>query len=306
MPRAPPHRYGNARILTRPRPPVRTPATPLPPPPLLPRLHGTRPHLAHLRFPVPHRRRAGCAHCQGAGPGRHHWLPGGGHRHRALGPGAGQQRAGHPALCRVWRGAHALPGRAGAATQPPVGAAPPHLRHRHGPGAGLRSGALCTGRAGRPTLAREPGGRTGPGAVVHGDCAAGAGRAQPDAHQQRPGRFFDPAVPGRGRHPHPGPAARAGRRRWRRRGPHAGRDGAGGAEDRRRDRRHHPRRAPAAAPRAALDRQEQHPRNLHRRRAAAGGGHCLPDGAGGPVDGAGRLPRRCAAGRQRIPPRAGG
>ena len=57
-------------------------------------------------------------------------------------------------------------------------------------------------------------------------------------------------------------------------------------------------RAPAAAPPVALDRQEPYARDLHRRRAAAGGGHCDADGHGGAVDGAGRVSRRGAAGRQ--------
>jgi glutathione-regulated potassium-efflux system ancillary protein KefC len=39
---------------------------------------------------------------------------------------------------------------------------------------------------------------------------AGDGRAQPAAHQQRPGRLLDPAVPGRRRHPDPGAAALLG------------------------------------------------------------------------------------------------
>ena len=116
--------------------------------------HGTRTHLAHLRTDVPERRRAGSALGQGAGAGLHHWLPGGRHCHWAVGPGAGEQCARHPALCRVWRGAHALFGGAGAATEPPVGAAPPHFWHRHRPGAGLRRRAVCAGRAGR--LLRRP------------------------------------------------------------------------------------------------------------------------------------------------------
>jgi glutathione-regulated potassium-efflux system ancillary protein KefC len=49
---------------------------------------------------------------------------------------------------------------------------------------------------------------------------------------------------------------------------------------------------------------EPHAGDLHRRGAAAGGGHRRADAAGGHVDGAGRLPRRRAAGGKRIPARA--
>jgi glutathione-regulated potassium-efflux system ancillary protein KefC len=44
-----------------------------------------------------------------------------------------------------------------------------------------------------------------------------------------------------------------------------------------------------------------HARDLHRRRAAAGGGHRGADAVRWAVDGAGRLPGRRAAGRQRVP-----
>jgi hypothetical protein len=70
---------------------------------------------------------------------------------------------------------------------------------------------FAVGVAGRRALARGAGGGAGPGAVVHRHRAAGDGRAQPAAHQQRPGRLLDPAVPGRGRDPDPGLAAAAGR-----------------------------------------------------------------------------------------------
>jgi hypothetical protein len=58
-------------------------------------------------------------------------------------------------------------------------------------------------------------------------------------------------------------------------------------------------------PALALDRTQRHARDLHRRVAAAGGGHRGADAERGPVDGAGRLPGRRAAGRERVPARAG-
>ena len=77
----------------------------------------------------------------------------------------------------------------------------------------LSCAALLTGTAMAFGVALDDraGGRTGPGAVIDGDCAAVDQRAQPDAHLQRAGRLFDPAVPGRGGHPDPGAAAAAGR-----------------------------------------------------------------------------------------------
>ncbi len=88
--------------------------------------------------------------------------------------------------------------------------------------------------------------------------------------------------------------AAAGRRRLVGRGQGGGRGRADRA-----------RRPAGAAPGAALDRAQRHAGDLHRRVAAAGGGHRRADAGGGPVDGAGRLPGRRAAGRKRIPARAG-
>ena len=119
------------------------------------------------------------------------WAPslatGGGYCHWPVGPGAGEQCARHPALCRGLAWCSCSFGGAGAATQPPVGHAPPHLRHRQRAGAGLRGRAVCGRLAGQAALAHQPGGGAGAGAVVHRHCATGAGRTQPHAHQRRAG-----------------------------------------------------------------------------------------------------------------------
>jgi hypothetical protein len=69
--------------------------------------------------------------------------------------------------------------------------------------------------------------------------------------------------------------------------------------------RGHPGRPLVAAPGAALDRPQQNVGGLHGGRVAAGGGHRDADAVAGTVDGAGRFPGRRAAGRQRVPARAG-
>ena len=73
---------------------------------------------------------------------------------------------------------------------------------------------------------------------------------------------------------------------------------AGGGQGLWRDRRHHFWRPAAAAPGAALDRCQRHAGDIHRRRAAAGGGHRRADAVGRPEHGAGRVFGRCAAGRE--------
>lgn len=272
------------------------------------RVHGPRTHLAHLRIPLPRRRRTGGAHRARARARRHHRLPRGRHRHRPVGPGTGEQRAGHPAFRRVRGGADAVPGRPGVAAEPALEHAAADLRARQRTGAGLRGPAVGGGLGLRAAVARGAGRCAGAGAVVHRDRAAGARRAQPDAHGQRAEGVLDPALPGRGGHPHPRAAAAAGCRgggRGRRgAAPHGQRPGAGGREDRRRGGRDRAGRAPAAASAAALDRAQPHAGDLHGCGAAAGGRHGHADAGGGPVDGAGRLPGRRAAGRERIPPRA--
>ena len=65
----------------------------------------------------------------------------------AIGPwaGAGEQCAGHPALCRVRRGADAVSGRAGTAAQPPVEPAPAHFRPGFGAVLGCAAALFALG-----------------------------------------------------------------------------------------------------------------------------------------------------------------
>ena len=161
---------------------------------------------------------------------------------------------------------------------------------------------LAAGVAVRRGLAAGAGGRPGAVDVVHRHRPGRAERAQPDGHHLGAQRAQCVAAAGRGGHSDPGAAAaagssaaRTGRGQWL----------VGRGQGRGRDRTHRARRAPRAATGAALDRTQRHARDLHRRCTAAGGGHRSVDGIGGPVDGAGRLPGRRAAGRERIPARAG-
>ena len=167
--------------------------------------------MAGQQLYLPQRRRAGGASVQGSGPGLHHWVPGSGYSHWAVGHWPGCQRRGHPALCRIWRRADVVPGRAGAGAQTPLGPAPPHIWLGQRPGAGLHGGDLSCGLGIRGGLEDCAGGRAGPGAVQHRYLAAGDGRTQPAAHVQRAGGVLDPAVPGRGGYPDPGAAAVIGR-----------------------------------------------------------------------------------------------
>jgi hypothetical protein len=159
--------------------------------------------------------------------------------------------------------------------------------------------------AGRRALAHQPGGRAGPGAVVHRHCPAGDGRTQPAAHLQRAGGFFIllfqdvAAIPILALLPLLGTVS-----------------GSNEAA------------APASswlleaikiiaviagiilggrcccAPRCAGLPRATPPRSLPPPRCCWWW-HCRADAAGGPVDGAGRLSGRRAAGRERVPARAG-
>ena len=268
----------------------------------------SRAHLAYLRLHLSCGSRDRRPHRPRTGARGHHWLSGGGHRHRAVGAQARQQCAGHSSLRRIRRGADAVSGRTGTATQPPVEHAPPDLRAGHRADARLRGPALGRGLGAGHAMAHRSGGRTRPRAVVHRHRAAIYRRAQSDAHRQRPESVLDSAVPGRGGDPDSGAAAAARRRCRRDRRPHRSAprpdaDGVGSRQDHRRGRRHHHRRPPAAAPAAALDRQEQDARDLHRHFAVPRGQHRHADAHRRPVDGARCLPCGRAAGRQRIPPR---
>ncbi len=90
--------------------------------------HGTRHPVVADEPGVPGRGGAGRAAGAAAGAGVDHRLPGGRHRHRALGAEAGHRRSDDPALRRIRRGADAVPGGAGAGAEAAVGAAPADLR----------------------------------------------------------------------------------------------------------------------------------------------------------------------------------
>ena len=179
------------------------------------RPHEPRTRLADQQLHLPGRRRGGCAAGQKARPGLDHWLPGGRHRHRAVGTQAGHQCAGHPSLCRVRRGVDAVPDRPGAGAPAAVEPAPAHLWLGQRPVAELRRAAHRHRHGVRHRMAGRAGRRPGAGAVLDRDCAAIDQRAQPDAHLQRPSRLFDPAVSGRGGHSDPGTDAASGHA-WRR------------------------------------------------------------------------------------------
>ena len=265
---------------------------------------GTRACLAYQQLDLPERG----GDCRAGVPlpwlGLDHWLSGRGHCDRALGPGPGAQRGGHPALRRVRCRADAVPGGPGAGTAAPVEPAPADLRLGQRPGAGMRRPAVRRCDRRRPAVASQPGCGAGAGAVVHRDRLAGDARAQPAAHRQRAVGVFHPAVPGRRGDSHPCPAAsfgqHAGSQRHGRRRPLAR-----SRQDCCRRRRHRPGRASAAAAPAALDRQEQDAGDIHRRIAPADRRDRRADAIRGPVDGAGGLSGGRAAGRKRIPARAG-
>ncbi|KAF1857351.1 hypothetical protein Lal_00044855 [Lupinus albus] len=183
----------------------------------------------------------------------------------------------------------------GAAADP----APPRLRPR------LPAGGLLDAHPRRhPLRARRAPDRRGDrrdraGPLLHGGGAAGAGRAAAAQHADRPRELRGAAVPGprggsralRHRRARPGYGGRQGPRPGA--GPRAG--GGGPGADRR-------GRAPRPAPPVSAGRAHPLHRIVHgglpprhRRDGADGGGER-------PLDDAGRLRRRVAAGGNRIPP----
>jgi hypothetical protein len=226
------------------------------------------------------RRRAGGALGQGAGHGTglHHWLPGGAALPSGPGAWAGEQCARHPALCRVWRGADAVPGRAGAAAQRLWSLRRPIFGWGSAQVLGCAAGAVCGvgwrwACPGAIAWWRRWGWRCRPRRLrcrcwqSATCCAPAAGRR---AFQSCCSRTWRPSpswrccpcwAPGRGGS---NPALR--QRQVLEAIKIIGVIGAivlGGRL--------------LLRPAAALDRQEQNAGGLHRRRAAAGGGHCDAD-----------------------------
>ena len=186
-----------------------------------------------------------------------------------------------------------------------MGAAAAHFWLGHGANGGLHRHSVSGSLGLWLYMACQPDCRHGPGPVIHRRLPASDGRAQPHAHTQRASGLLHPAVSGCGRHPHSGADSHSGRLQGGQRHSLRQPSLAGHLQDRGHDYRRHHWRPPAAATPAAMDCAQQDARNFYRHLATSGRGHCHADDASGPVHGAGRVSGRCAAGRQRIPQRAG-
>ena len=214
-----------------------------------------------------------------------------------------QPRGSQPTR-RIWGGVPAVHDRAGAQLAAAAHHAPLRLRpgraagdpqpgrHRH-----RRPGAGPAARGGRRH-------RRGPGAVLHRDRHADPRRAQAPAFAGRAGGLLGAAVPGPGGGADPGDADAAGPAR--RSADAVSRSAAGlraGGAGRRRAAGLRPA---AAAANAAVRRESQERGTVCRRLPPGGDRGGVGQRAHRPFDGARRLHRRTAAGRDRVPPRGRG
>ena len=233
-------------------------------------------------------------------------------RQRArLSPGRNRDRSGRIAPGHRCRPDHpyrasrrdhaAVPDRPGTASPAPVGYATHRIRHRHCPAFADGGGDCRAGLAGGRVGGRRGRPRLWPGAVVHRDRAADAGRTGPAGKPSGTGWICGAAVSGSGVHPVGCPGAVARRRK------HGARPSAMvGCGDRRGNDRCDPDRwAFPDGSDVPCHRWRSHAGSVHGHGAVDRGRHSLPGRGRGVIGLPGCLHGRRSAVRIRIPPRTG-